>query len=109
MAYSPEARKQKYEKKKQLMKIDPAYRAEQNRKRLESRKNRVTAKLLDIGFDTSKLDSGVCCFIDCTTKLSRYNQDKCCALHQNIVVKNGLNQIIEYTDVRGFAFMKQEF
>ena len=108
MAYSPEARKIKYEQKKALMKVDPEERLRVNRKRNESRKARVIKKLNGIGFDISKRNTGICCYVDCTTKLSRYNQDYCCALHQNKVIKNGLNQIIEYDDVRGFGLKKQE-
>jgi hypothetical protein len=108
MTYSPEARKQKYEKKKQLMKDSSDYRSEQNRKRKESIHARTKKKLLDIGFDFSKIDSGICCYIECTTKLSKYNQDYCCSLHQNKIIKNGFNQIIENKNTRGFAFMRQE-
>jgi hypothetical protein len=108
MAYSPESRKLKYEKKKELMKSDPNFRAEANRKRQESRKRRITNRFLAIDFDVTKINTGICCYVECETKLSRYNQDYCCALHQTKVIKNGLNQIIEYDDVRGFGFKKQE-
>ena len=108
MVYSPESRKKKYEKKKDLMKTDPNFRAEANRKRQESRKRRITKRFMDISFDVTKVNTGICCYVECETKLSRYNQDYCCALHQNKVIKNGLNQIIEYDDVRGFGLKKQE-
>ena len=67
MAYSPESRRVKYEKKKALMKVDPEARLAMNRKRNESRKTRVIRKLMEIGFDTSKLNSGICCYVDCAT------------------------------------------
>ena len=109
MAYSPEARKVKYEKKKALMKVDPEARLRINRKRNESRKARVIRKLNDIGFDTSKLNTGICCYVDCATKLSRYNQDYCCGLHQSKVMRDGFSRIMECDNTYGLGFKKEEF
>ena len=108
MAYSPEARKKKYEKKKLLMKNDPQFRAEANRKRQIAAKQRVTKKLFDVGFDLAKVNSGVCCFVECTTKLSKYNQDYCCALHQSKVVRNGLYSLMDKENIYGLGIKKEE-
>ena len=108
MEYCPEARKKKYEKKKLLMKADPQFRAEANRKRQIAAKQRVTKKLFDIGFDLSKVNSGVCCFVECTTKLSKYNQDYCCAMHQSKVVRNGFNRIMDKENIYGLGLKKEE-
>lgn len=109
MAYSPEARKVKYEQKKALMKVDPEERLRVNRKRNESRKARVTKKLMEIGFDISKLNTGICCYVDCATKLSRYNQDYCCGLHQTKVMRDGFGRIMESDNTYGLGFKKEEF
>lgn len=109
MAYSPEARKAKYEKKKALMKVDPEARLAINRKRNESRKARVIKKLMEIGFDTSKLNTGICCYVNCATKLSRYNEDYCCALHQSRVMKDGFSRVMESDNTYGLGFKKEEF
>ena len=109
MAYSPESRKLKYQKRKELMKVDPEVRLEANRKRNNSRKRRITAKLFEVGFDISKLNTGICCYVDCTTKLSRYNQDYCCGSHQTKVVKDGLSRIMESDNTYGLGFKKEEY
>lgn len=109
MAYSPEARRLKYEKKKALMKVDPEERLRINRKRNESRKARVARKLKDIGFDASKLNTGICCYVDCATKLSIYNKDYCCSLHQNRVMRDGFNRIMDTDNTYGLGFKKEEF
>ena len=108
MAYSPEARRIKYEKKKALMKADPEERLRINRKRNESRKARVIKKLNGIGFDISKRNTGICCYVDCTTKLSRYNQDYCCGLHQNKVVRDGFYRIMDNENSYGLGFKSEE-
>jgi hypothetical protein len=108
MAYSPESRKLKYEKKKELMKVDPSFRTEANRKRQIAAKQRVTKKLFDVGFDLSKVNSGVCCFVECKTKLSKYNQDYCCALHQSRVIKNGFYRIMDKENIYGLGLKKEE-
>jgi len=109
MAYSPESRRIKYEKKKTLMKVDPEARLAMNRKRNESRKARVIRKLMDIGFDVSKLNTGICCYSNCATKLSRYNQDYCCGLHQAKVMRDGFSRVMESDNTYGLGFKKEEF
>ena len=109
MASSPESRKVKYEKKKALMKVDPEARLAINRKRNESRKTRVIKKLSQIGFDVSKLNTGICCYVNCATKLSRYNQDYCCGSHQAKVMRDGFSRIMECDNTYGLGFKKEEF
>ena len=108
MAYSPEARRVKYEKKKALMKVDPEFRIEQNRKRQASRRRRITAQFKEVGFDVEKLNTGICCYIECQTKLSKYNDDYCCGLHQKLVIKNGLGRLLDNGNTYGLGFKKQE-
>ena len=86
---------QYYYRSKERMKHDEEFRKSYNEKRRNREANRLKKELENIGFDISKIDSGLCCYTECTTVLSKYNNESCCSKHQRIVVKNGFYEILE--------------
>ena len=86
---------QYYYRSKERMKHDEEFRKKYNENRRNLRANRLVRKLYDINFDMSKADSGLCCYIDCTTVLSIYNTEPCCGKHQRMVVRDGYYEILE--------------
>ena len=86
---------QYYCRLKERMKHDEEFRKGYNEKRRNRKSTRLKRKLENVGFDINKIDSGLCCYIDCTTVLSKYNNESCCSKHQRIVVKNGFYEVLE--------------
>jgi len=86
---------QYYYRSKERMKHDEEFKRKYNENRRNRRANRLKNKLANIGFDITKSDSGLCCYIDCTTVLSKYNNESCCSKHQRMIVRDGYYDILE--------------
>ena len=91
----PSYDKKAYERRKLAKLADHELRNEYNVKRRRQKANRTERFLSEIGFDSDKIDTGVCCFAGCTTIRSKYNKDFCCAAHQRIIALYGFYRIIE--------------
>ena len=91
----PGYNKKAYERRKLARAINPELRDEYNVKRRRQKLDRTERYLSEIGFDSNKIDTGVCCFTECTTIRSKYNKDLCCAAHQRTIALYGFYRIIE--------------
>jgi ribulose 1,5-bisphosphate carboxylase large subunit-like protein len=87
--------RQQYERRKLARLTNPELRNAYNIKRRKQKMDRTERYLAEIGFDSNKIDTGVCCFTECNTIRSKYNKDLCCAAHQRTIALYGFYRIIE--------------
>lgn len=71
------------------IKDDPIKRQQYLDRRRAARQRKRDQILDEFGIDPAKKDSGICEFIECTTKLSIYNQTRFCAKHFPMLVRKG--------------------
>lgn len=71
------------------MKNDPAYRRQQYDRLNALRKAKRDARKASSGIDHSKIGTGICAYMDCDTKLSRYNESNFCSSHYPILFRKG--------------------
>jgi len=87
--------KRAHQRKQEMKKLNPDYKGRVKGERTQARNRRTEKYLLEIGFDHTKIHTGICCFIGCNTIKSQYNKDHCCVLHQKLIVSRGFFFIIE--------------
>jgi hypothetical protein len=71
------------------MKNDPVYRRQQYDRLNAQRKAKRDARKAESGKDDSKKGTGICAYIDCNMKLSRYNDTDYCGPHFSILFRKG--------------------